>query len=336
MTATRGAKDIFSTHDAAKICRVTPMTVIRWIKEGKIPAFKTAGGHRRILRSDLVRFCKSRGIPFPVEAEPEALRVLVVDGDASIRHFIADAARKVDDKLLIEMAGDAWAAGQLLSTFKPGLVFLDSHLPGIDALEVTQRLTHVEDGEAPAVAVLVAQQNSDGERAFRSRGALGCIGKPPSEAAIDRVVRATFQLPHLAGAAPSVHIIDSDARASRLVRRELEKRIPGCRVTLFDSPIEALFALSAERPDALLIDIGDMELTPMDVLRRIAGHAWEPSLHVLACARLENMRAAAISAGARTFLVKPYSAESILEALAPDPQTAAGSPPPLRRVPKRK
>ena len=28
---TSGAKDIFSTHDAAKICRVTPMTVIRWL-----------------------------------------------------------------------------------------------------------------------------------------------------------------------------------------------------------------------------------------------------------------------------------------------------------------
>src|SRR5215813_9542473 len=70
MTGGSRSKDIFSTHDAARICRVTPMTVIRWIKEGKIPAFKTAGGHRRILRADLIRFCKSRGIPFaPDEAE---------------------------------------------------------------------------------------------------------------------------------------------------------------------------------------------------------------------------------------------------------------------------
>jgi excisionase family DNA binding protein len=328
------AKDIFSTHDAAKICRVTPMTVIRWIKEGKIPAFKTAGGHRRILRSDLVRFCKTRGIPFPLEAEPEAWRILVVDSDAAVRHFIADAARKVDDKLLIEMAGDAWSAGQILASFKPNLVFLDAHLPGIDALEVTQRLTQQTEGEPPAVSVLVTQHNSDGERAFRSRGALGCIAKPPSELAVDRVVRTTFQLADTIGPAmPSIHIVDTDARLTRLIRRELEEKLPGCRVTLFESPIEALFALSVERPDLLLLDIGDMDLSPAEVLRRIAGHAWQPAVPVLAVSRAESMRAQALAAGARAFMVKPYTVETILAHLRPAPAIAAGH---QRRSTRRK
>src|SRR5215468_10825888 len=85
-TVTQGVrpKDIFSTHDAARICRVTPMTVIRWIKEGKIPAFRTAGGHRRILVDDLARFCAARGIPFAAE-HGEAGRVLVADADPAVR-----------------------------------------------------------------------------------------------------------------------------------------------------------------------------------------------------------------------------------------------------------
>ena len=59
-------KEIFSTHEVARVCRVTPMTIIRWIDEGKIPAFKTVGGHRRVQRNDLESFCRTRGIPSPV------------------------------------------------------------------------------------------------------------------------------------------------------------------------------------------------------------------------------------------------------------------------------
>ncbi|MCY0985656.1 helix-turn-helix domain-containing protein [Nannocystis sp. ILAH1] len=44
-------KDTYSTHDVARICCVTPTTVIRWIEDGLIPAFKTVGGHRRVRRA---------------------------------------------------------------------------------------------------------------------------------------------------------------------------------------------------------------------------------------------------------------------------------------------
>src|SRR5215813_11290574 len=88
MTGGSRSKDICSTHDAARICRVTPMTVIRWIKEGKIPAFKTAGGHRRILRADLTRFCKARAIPFALD-DDDAARVLIIDADPAVREAVA-------------------------------------------------------------------------------------------------------------------------------------------------------------------------------------------------------------------------------------------------------
>jgi excisionase family DNA binding protein len=311
-TATGRDKEFFSTHDAAKICRVTPMTVIRWIKEGKIPAFTTAGGHRRIARDDLVRFCRSRGIPFPVEAEPEAGRVLVVDGDAAVRDAVAEAARAVDEKLLIEMAGDAFGAGQALAMFRPQLLFLDHRLPGIDAPELVARLARAPEGDPLSIAVMVASGGADVERTFRNRGALGCVTKPPSRAAVDRLVRAVFHLPSGNGHPINIHVIDPDPRAGRLVRRELETRLPGCRVTIFESPIDALFAMPLERPDLVLLDCAEVDLGPAELIRRILTHQGGRPLPIVALGSADAQKEALLAAGAKAVLGKPCGVDDIV------------------------
>ena len=43
-------KDLISTGQAAKLCAVTPDTILKWIKKNRIEAVKTAGGHYRISR----------------------------------------------------------------------------------------------------------------------------------------------------------------------------------------------------------------------------------------------------------------------------------------------
>jgi excisionase family DNA binding protein len=42
-----------STGEAARRCSVTPDTVLKWIKQGRLPARRTPGGHYRIHREDL-------------------------------------------------------------------------------------------------------------------------------------------------------------------------------------------------------------------------------------------------------------------------------------------
>jgi excisionase family DNA binding protein len=47
-------KDYVSTGQAAELCSVTPDTVLKWIKAGKLPANRTPGGHYRIPRETLL------------------------------------------------------------------------------------------------------------------------------------------------------------------------------------------------------------------------------------------------------------------------------------------
>jgi excisionase family DNA binding protein len=47
---------MLTTGQAAKLCSVTPDTVLKWIHSGTLPARRTAGGHHRIDERDLASF----------------------------------------------------------------------------------------------------------------------------------------------------------------------------------------------------------------------------------------------------------------------------------------
>jgi len=68
-------KVYFTTNEIAKICKVTRQTVINWIRAGKLDAQSTPGGHRRVIREDLVKFIEKAGIdPFVVETYEETVK----------------------------------------------------------------------------------------------------------------------------------------------------------------------------------------------------------------------------------------------------------------------
>ncbi len=60
--------DLMTTGQAAKLCSVTPDTILKWIRAGRLPARKTAGGHHRISKHDLLKVLSS-------EHEPETIVV---------------------------------------------------------------------------------------------------------------------------------------------------------------------------------------------------------------------------------------------------------------------
>jgi excisionase family DNA binding protein len=64
-------KHYFTTNDIAQMCNVTRQTVINWIKGGKVTANLTPGGHRRVLREDLVSFFQDNRMDISIVEEFE-------------------------------------------------------------------------------------------------------------------------------------------------------------------------------------------------------------------------------------------------------------------------
>ena len=68
------AKGWLTTGQAADLCHVERDTVLKWIKRGKLPAERTAGGHYRIARPELDRFLLERRRPEGAARKPHIQR----------------------------------------------------------------------------------------------------------------------------------------------------------------------------------------------------------------------------------------------------------------------
>ena len=88
MRAMLGERE-FTTEDVARYCGVTRPAVVSWIAQGLLPAHKTVGGHRRVLRSDLARFLDHQGYEVPPEVERVRPLLFVVEGDAVTPEAVA-------------------------------------------------------------------------------------------------------------------------------------------------------------------------------------------------------------------------------------------------------
>jgi len=58
-------KQILTTTDVAKLLGLHVNTLKNWVRDGKLPSFRTIGGHYRIRVDELIAALKEKGIPVP-------------------------------------------------------------------------------------------------------------------------------------------------------------------------------------------------------------------------------------------------------------------------------
>jgi excisionase family DNA binding protein len=132
-------KRMFTTGEAAKICKVSQQTIIRCFDSGRLAGFRVPGSRfRRIPRDELIRFMRANGIPVEV-IEGTGRRVLVVDDDPEIVELFQDLLAR-DDRLEVKTASTGYDAGMLTESFRPHLMVLDFMLPDINGNVVCQRI----------------------------------------------------------------------------------------------------------------------------------------------------------------------------------------------------
>ncbi len=71
MPLDKSSSTVLTPGEVADIFRVTPDAVRQWADDGKLASFKTPGGQRRFLRSDVERFFADAVEPAPALASTD-------------------------------------------------------------------------------------------------------------------------------------------------------------------------------------------------------------------------------------------------------------------------
>lgn len=180
-------KTVFTTGEAAKICKVSQQTIIRCFDNGSLKGFRVPGSRfRRIPRDELFSFMRENGIPTDA-LETGKRKVLVVDDDVELVELLVDAFER-DGRFETKTANNGFDAGMLVKEFRPDVVVLDVMLPDINGKEVCQRVRSDETLDTVKIICISGMVEQDKIAELRDSGANDFMNKPFAvDKLIDRV-----------------------------------------------------------------------------------------------------------------------------------------------------
>src|SRR6476620_4737422 len=123
------ADSLLTSYQVGALLQVNPSSVNKWVKDGRIPAFRTPGGHRRIRAGDLVAFLNEHKMPVPASlTQASRRRLLIVDDDQRQLESLQRALKPYADRVELQMVGNGVDALVQVGSFKPHLVVLDVYM----------------------------------------------------------------------------------------------------------------------------------------------------------------------------------------------------------------
>ena len=170
-------KTVFTTGEAAKICKVSQQTIIRCFDSGQLKGFRVPGSRfRRIPREQLYMFMRENGIPTDA-LDSGKRKVLVVDDDEDLVELIVDALAG-DGRFDIRSVNNGFQAGMLIKEFRPDLIVLDVMLPDINGKEVCTLVRSQQAMDDVRIICISGMVEADKVQELRDAGANDFMQKP--------------------------------------------------------------------------------------------------------------------------------------------------------------
>jgi len=185
---------VFTTFQAAKYCQVSPFTVRNWIESGALPAYRTPGGHRRILKEDLDAFLREHGMPSADLLGGGRRRVLLVDDEPEVVRFLRRIVKGLGGNIEIATAADGFEAGALVAEFVPHVVILDLKMPGVDGFEVCRRIKANPKTQGATILGVTGYYSKRSAEKFAKCGGWKLVKKPFDVDHLRRVIAEALKI----------------------------------------------------------------------------------------------------------------------------------------------
>ncbi len=163
--------DVLSTREAAERLGVALRTVQLWVEGGVLPAWKTAGGHRRISRTAVEKLISERqaallGEAPPPPAAPEGaaesrLHLMVVEDEPELRRLFTMVIAQWELPVDVTTASDGFEALLRIGQRCPDLLLTDLNMPGMDGFKMIATLRQAGQGFDELEIVVVTALGAD-------------------------------------------------------------------------------------------------------------------------------------------------------------------------------
>ena len=104
-------------------------------------------------------------------------RIFVIEDDEANR-LLLDVLLQQAGYAEVELISDPRTALERAAQVRPGLVFLDLHLPHISGFELMEKLAEIYGGDTPPVVVLSGDVSTQTQKAAYDAGASAFLIKP--------------------------------------------------------------------------------------------------------------------------------------------------------------
>jgi excisionase family DNA binding protein len=191
MSTSSVEKSFCTTREAATLLGVSVGTVQLWAESGLLQAWKTAGGHRRVMRESVEKLLHRPQAQTPVRRNadldsPSALmyntdrrlQVLVVEDDPNLLLLYEAHIAGWPMAPQLVVANNAFVALMIIGRTCPDLLITDLRMPGMDGFVMLNALRKAPEASNTRIVVVTGLDRSE----IEARGGLPpdmeILGKP--------------------------------------------------------------------------------------------------------------------------------------------------------------
>ena len=171
-------KDVLTTGEVARICKVAPRTVTKWFDSGQLRGYRIPGSKdRRIPVTQLIRFMRQNNMPLDGMVHFTKTRVLIVDDEGDIVEMLRDLLSQ-QTTYDVQVARNGFEAGLAAERIKPHVILLDINLGDINGRDVCKTVRMNPDLQMTKVIAMSGQLTDEEGAALLTQGFEGFLKKP--------------------------------------------------------------------------------------------------------------------------------------------------------------
>jgi len=171
------AKKYITINEAMYFSGLNYEELNEYVKSGRLKAAKRkSDGEKVIFTKEFISILKELDKYIPAQLDIEHTRVLIVDDDAPMANAIKRQLA-IHDNLKVQTVVNGYELGYALESFRPNIISLDYNMPGLNGLEILEKIREEKDTRDTFVIIYSGMVTSMVELEMRELGVSAVIHK---------------------------------------------------------------------------------------------------------------------------------------------------------------